>query len=89
MLETSEDVCHTDLLPDEGGLAYWGCPRCTPGCESPHYLGCELIGWHVPLPLASRVGDRAGSAAVIQPVAAHASNELPVRSRSGFGRFVA
>ena len=28
---------------------HWGCARCTPGQEAPHYLGCELIGWNVPV----------------------------------------
>jgi hypothetical protein len=46
------DICHTDFLPDEGGLAYYGCARCTPGQEAPHVLGCELIGWNVPVPAA-------------------------------------
>ena len=48
--DSSQAICHTDFLPDDGGLAYWGCPTCTPGQEEPHYLGCELIGWHVPFP---------------------------------------
>lgn len=52
--DPAENVCHLDYLPDEGGLAYWGCPECTPGQGAPHYLGCELIGWNVPMPLASR-----------------------------------
>ena len=47
------DLCHVDFLPDEGGYAYWGCPRCTPGQGAPHFLGCELIGWNVPMPIAS------------------------------------
>ncbi len=51
--DSSEHVCHLDFLPDEGGLAYWGCPGCTPGQGAPHYLGCELIGWNVPVPPAS------------------------------------
>jgi len=41
--------CDRDFLPDEGGLTQWGCPLCTPGEGAPHYLGCELIGWNVPL----------------------------------------
>jgi len=52
--DPSEAVCHTDFLPDDGGLAVWGCPRCTPGQDEPHYLGCELIGWNVPV-VASRL----------------------------------
>jgi hypothetical protein len=47
--DPSRAVCHVDFLPDDGGLARWGCPRCTPGVEAPHYLGCELIGWNVPM----------------------------------------
>jgi hypothetical protein len=50
--DPAEDVCHLDFLPDDGGLAYWGCPTCTPGQKAPHYLGCELIGWNVPMPIA-------------------------------------
>jgi hypothetical protein len=42
-------VCDIAFLPDEGGLTFEGCPECTPGRRSPHYLGCELIGWNVPL----------------------------------------
>jgi hypothetical protein len=53
--DASQDVCHADFLPDEGGLAVWGCPECTPGQGLPHYLGCELIGWNVPVdPTPSR-----------------------------------
>ena len=48
-------VCHFDFLPDEGGFAYWGCPRCTPGQDAPHFLGCELIGWNVPMPIAPTI----------------------------------
>lgn len=59
--DPSEGVCHADFLPDEGGLTYWGCPGCTPGQEAPHYLGCELIGWNVPMPVARVIG-RGGSA---------------------------
>jgi hypothetical protein len=47
--DPGEDICSTEFLPDDGGLAHWGCPRCTPGQEAPHYLGCELIGWNVPV----------------------------------------
>lgn len=45
--DPSRDQCHTDFLPDDGGLARWGCERCTPGESAAHYLGCELIGWNV------------------------------------------
>ena len=47
--DPAEDVCDTSFLADDGGLTPWGCTRCTPGRSSPHYLGCELIGWHVPI----------------------------------------
>ncbi len=47
--DPSEGACSLDYLPDEGGLARWGCARCTPGDGAAHYLGCELIGWHVPV----------------------------------------
>jgi hypothetical protein len=50
--DPAEAICSTDFLPDEGGLAIWGCIRCTPGQEAPHYLGCELIGWNVRVPAA-------------------------------------
>jgi len=63
--DPGEDLCSTEYLPDDGGLAHWGCPRCTPGQEAPHYLGCELIGWHVPVPASRRLqraGDEWGTA---------------------------
>ena len=47
--DPSENMCDIAFLPDEGGLARSGCPDCTPGSGAPHYLGCELIGWHVTL----------------------------------------
>jgi len=53
--DPAADLCHTDFLPDDGGFALWGCPRCTPGEEAPHVLGCELIGWNVPVPAARRL----------------------------------
>jgi hypothetical protein len=45
--DPSESTCDLLYLPDEGGLARWGCQICTAGQGSPHYLGCELIGWSV------------------------------------------
>jgi hypothetical protein len=48
--DPTESVCHLDYRPDEGGLTAWGCPDCTPGERAPHLLGCELIGWSVPMP---------------------------------------
>ena len=47
--DPTDDICSLEFLPDDGGLTPWGCARCTPGDGAPHYLGCELIGWHVPL----------------------------------------
>jgi hypothetical protein len=47
--DPAADVCDFAFAPDDGGLTAWGCPRCTPGLLAPHFLGCELIGWHVPL----------------------------------------
>jgi hypothetical protein len=47
--DASQIACHTDYLPDEGGLTQWGCTECTPGQQAPHFLGCELIGWSVPI----------------------------------------
>jgi hypothetical protein len=46
--DPTENACDVAYLPDEGGLTHWGCADCTPGEGAPHYLGCELIGWHVP-----------------------------------------
>jgi hypothetical protein len=47
--DPGEDLCDLSYLPDDGGLTNWGCERCTPGDGAPHLLGCELIGWHVPI----------------------------------------
>ena len=47
--DPTKNVCDIAFLPDEGGLTPWGCPTCTPGEGALHYLGWELIGWHVPL----------------------------------------
>jgi hypothetical protein len=44
-----EQACDVAYRPDEGGITPWGCPDCTPGERMPHLLGCELIGWNVPL----------------------------------------
>ena len=48
--DPTEHTCSIEFLPDEGGLTPWGCRDCTPGQRSPHLLGCELIGWNVPMP---------------------------------------
>jgi hypothetical protein len=47
--DPAENACDIAFRPDDGGLTYWGCAECTPGTGLPHYLGCELIGWNVPL----------------------------------------
>ncbi len=47
--DPTESSCDPAFLPDDGGLAVWGCSSCTPGAGAPHYLGCELIGWTVPM----------------------------------------
>ncbi len=47
--DPTANSCDIGFLPDEGGLTSWGCRDCTPGEGAPHYLGCELIGWSVPL----------------------------------------
>ena len=47
--DPSQSTCDVTFLPDDGGLAAWGCPGCTPGDGAPHYLGCELMGWNVPV----------------------------------------
>lgn len=52
--DPSEDVCDIAYLADDGGLTPDGCPDCTPGKGAPHVLGCELIGWHVPMPAPIR-----------------------------------
>lgn len=46
--DPTETACDLSFLPDDGGLARWGCRACTPGEEAAHVLGCELIGWSVP-----------------------------------------
>ena len=50
--DPTEAACDIVYLADEGGLTPWGCSDCTPGDRSPHLLGCELIGWNVPMPRA-------------------------------------
>ena len=50
--DPTEAACDIAYLADEGGLTPWGCADCTPGQRSPHLLGCELIGWNVPMPQA-------------------------------------
>ena len=45
--DPSETRCDPGFLPDEGGLTLAGCEACTPGVDTWHILGCELIGWNV------------------------------------------
>ena len=47
--DPSANTCDLAFLPDEGGLTPCGCPGCTPGEAAPHILGCEFLGWSVPL----------------------------------------
>jgi len=47
--DPSENSCDLAFLADDGGLTQWGCSSCTPGEGSPHYLGCEIVGWNVPM----------------------------------------
>ena len=52
--DPTANACSIEFLPDEGGLTPWGCRDCTPGEGALHYLGCELIGWSVPVETRSR-----------------------------------
>ena len=45
--DPTEHVCSIEFLPDEGGLALWGCADCTPGQGLPHLEGCEAAGQHL------------------------------------------
>ena len=45
--DPTEHVCSIEFLPDEGGLAPWGCPDCTPGQGLPHAEGCAAAIQHV------------------------------------------
>ena len=38
--DPTEHVCSIEFLPDEGGLAPWGCADCTPGEGLPHLEDC-------------------------------------------------
>ena len=42
--DPSEHVCSIEFLPDDGGLAAWGCAACTPGVGLPHAAGCPAEG---------------------------------------------
>jgi hypothetical protein len=48
--DPAEAACDVAYLSDDGGLTPFGCLDCTPGQRAPHVLGCELIGWNVPMP---------------------------------------
>jgi hypothetical protein len=50
-----ENQCAVEFLPDEGGLARWGCRACTPGQGLPHDFQCELVGWNVPVVRGARL----------------------------------
>ncbi|HYO44470.1 MAG TPA: hypothetical protein VES19_14830 [Candidatus Limnocylindrales bacterium] len=47
--DPAEAACDMAYLSDDGGLTPFGCAECTPGQGTPHILGCELIGWNVPM----------------------------------------
>ena len=51
--DPSLQMCDLAFQADEGGVARWGCPECTPGDRAPHVLGCELLGWSVPISASS------------------------------------
>jgi hypothetical protein len=53
--DPGEASCDMAYLPDDGGLTPIGCADCTPGRGAPHYLGCQLIGWHVVVPAVHRL----------------------------------
>ena len=38
--DPTEHVCSIEFLPDEGGLALYGCADCTPGEGLAHLAGC-------------------------------------------------
>jgi hypothetical protein len=42
--DPSEHVCSIEFLPDDGGLAQWGCVDCTPGQGLPHGADCVALG---------------------------------------------
>ena len=42
--DPSEHVCSIEFLPDDGGLAQWGCAECTPGQGLPHAVDCVALG---------------------------------------------
>ena len=64
--DPSEGFCDLAFLPDEGGLTQWGCPTCTPGEGTPHFLGCELIGWNVSFGRGRAFADPAAAHTAVQ-----------------------
>ena len=47
--DPTEQVCLIEYLADEGGLARWGCPGCTPGEDAAHFGDCAAaVDWSVP-----------------------------------------
>ena len=42
--DPTQSACALDYLPDDGGLAPWGCAACTPGQRAPHLAGCPSDG---------------------------------------------
>jgi hypothetical protein len=46
--DPTEHVCSIEFLPDEGGLAQWGCAECTPGMGLPHASDCVAAGRTAP-----------------------------------------
>jgi len=47
--DPTEHVCSIEFLPDDGGLARWGCADCTPGMGLPHLDGCPAAATRVAL----------------------------------------
>lgn len=41
--DPTEHTCSIEFLPDEGGLAPWGCADCTPGLSLPHAEACAAF----------------------------------------------
>ncbi len=50
--DPTDHICSIEFLPDEGGLAQWGCPDCTPGQGLPHLAGCAAVGAAPPRPVS-------------------------------------
>ena len=47
--DPTEHVCSIEFLPDDGGLARWGCIECTPGQGLPHAADCASQGVVAPI----------------------------------------